>query len=438
MTELWSVPAGWRWATMGEVARVVGGSTPKTSEPSYWGGDIPWITPDDLSGFTGKYIERGRRSITKAGYDSCSTQMVPAGTVLFTSRAPIGYVAIARNPVCTNQGFKSFIVGQEVDAEYAYWYLRATTDLARSMGSGTTFRELSGKAAARLPIPLPPLEHQRQVVRAVERHFARIDNAVDATADSVTALEAYGRALLMAGVTGRLDTPLAAPQSQQAAEEQDQSDGRLPHGWTWATWGELGTSQNGRAFPSKEYTHAGVRLLRPGNLHGSGRVRWTAKNTRYLPSDWCTKASAFLVGPGELVMNLTAQSLRDDFLGRVCLTGPDDVALLNQRLARLTPNAISSRYLLWVFKSPLFRRFVKSLNKGSLIQHMFTSQLDEFLVPVPPSLYQEKIADELDRRMSVVQHLEQAVLDSRSRARALRRAVLDWAFAGKLNAEAPQ
>ncbi len=137
-------------------------------------------------------------------------------------------------------------------------------------------------------------------------------------------------------------------------------------------------------------------------------------------------------------MNLTAQSLRDDFLGRVCLTGPDDVALLNQRLARLTPNAISSRYLLWVFKSPLFRRFVKSLNKGSLIQHMFTSQLDEFLVPVPPSLYQEKIADELDRRMSVVQHLEQAVLDSRSRARALRRAVLDWAFAGKLNAEAPQ
>ena len=90
-----------------EIGKVISGATPKTAFAENYGGDIPWITPADLSGNSEKYISHGARNITAKGYDSCSTQMMPAGTVLFSSRAPIGYVAIARNPICTNQGFKS-------------------------------------------------------------------------------------------------------------------------------------------------------------------------------------------------------------------------------------------------------------------------------------------------------------------------------------------
>ena len=203
MTELWDLPRGWLWATMGDVAKVVGGSTPKTSEPSYWGGDIPWITPDDLSGFTDKYIERGRRNITQAGYDSCSTQMVPAETVLFTSRAPIGYVAIARNPVCTNQGFKSFVCAAEVRPAFVYWWLRASKDLAASMASGTTFPELSAKAAARLPVPIPPLAEQDWVVYFVEEQMSRLAAATEGLDRGATRLNslrtAFRRVALMSG-----------------------------------------------------------------------------------------------------------------------------------------------------------------------------------------------------------------------------------------------
>ena len=114
------LPPGWIGTTMGEVCEVVAGSTPKTQVRSYWNGEIPWITPDDLSRHSGKYIHQGARFITKAGYESCSTHMVPAGTVLYTTRAPIGYAAIAAQPVCTNQGFKNFVPLEGIDSEYLY------------------------------------------------------------------------------------------------------------------------------------------------------------------------------------------------------------------------------------------------------------------------------------------------------------------------------
>src|SRR4051812_8922599 len=104
MTGPWAIPDTWRWSTMGEVAEVVGGGTPSTDRPEYYGGDIPWITPADLSGYVGKSISAGSRSITRAGLENSGARLMPAGAVLFSSRAPIGYVVVAANPVSTNQG----------------------------------------------------------------------------------------------------------------------------------------------------------------------------------------------------------------------------------------------------------------------------------------------------------------------------------------------
>lgn len=129
----------------------------------------------------------------------------------------------------------------------------------------------------------------------------------------------------------------------------------------------------------------GVRLLRPGTLHVSGRVEWTIENTRCIPVRWATDFPDFIVGNGELVMNLTAQSLKDEFLGRICLTSSPERCLLNQRICRLIPISVPPWYLLWMFKSSMFRRFVDGLNTSSLIQHMFTSQLADFTLPLPPT-----------------------------------------------------
>ena len=106
-----------------DIGDIVSGATPKTTVAENFGGAIPWLTPADLSGYTQKYISRGKRNLTQLGYDSCSTQIMPSGTVLFSSRAPIGYTAIAKNPICTNQGFKSIVPKPFVNSEFLYYQL---------------------------------------------------------------------------------------------------------------------------------------------------------------------------------------------------------------------------------------------------------------------------------------------------------------------------
>jgi type I restriction enzyme S subunit len=132
-------------------------------------------------------------------------------------------------------------------------------------------------------------------------------------------------------------------------------------------------------------------------------------------------------------MNLTAQSLKDEFLGRVCLTGPDERCLLNQRLARLAPVQVLPEFVLWVFKSHVFRRFVADLNTGSLIQHMFTSQLADFLLPLAPLPEQKRIVAEVEQRLSVTQQIDEMLANNLVRSEGLRQAVLGTAFSGKLS-----
>ena len=194
----------------------------------------------------------------------------------------------------------------------------------------------------------------------------------------------------------------------------------LPSGWGAAGWDQIGFSQNGRAFPSSQYSNTGVKLLRPGNLHASGEIRWTDSNTRCMPHEWADRHPDFIVGPRELVINLTAQSLKDDFLGRVCLTGRRECCLLNQRLARLSPVLVTPEYMLIVFKAPPFRRFVAGLNSGAMIQHMFTSQLANFWVPVPPPAEQKRIVAEVERRLSNLIVIEEQVKTALEQATQLR------------------
>jgi len=136
-------------------------------------------------------------------------------------------------------------------------------------------------------------------------------------------------------------------------------------------------------------------------------------------------------------MNLTAQSLKDEFLGRVCLTGPEERCLLNQRLARLTPVIVLPEFVLWILKSPIFRQFVDGLNTGSLIQHMFTSQVADFGFPMPPLVEQHRIVAEIERRLSVMDELEMQIEANLKRGERLRQAILKLAFEGKLVPQDP-
>ena len=167
----------WIERKISDIGTVVGGATPSTKKPeNYENGKIAWITPKDLSTFTGRYIERGERNITEVGLKSCSTQLLPKNTVLFSSRAPIGYVAIAANEVCTNQGFKSVVPNEKTDPLFLFYLLKYNKDKIEGMGSGTTFKEVSGTTMKNIVVNVPTDKGVQEKIAAI---LGSIDDKIE-------------------------------------------------------------------------------------------------------------------------------------------------------------------------------------------------------------------------------------------------------------------
>lgn len=158
---------GWKQCTLAELGEIVGGATPSTKNKSYYGGDIAWITPKDLSAYQRRFISRGERNITSEGLKNSSTRLMPPNSVLFTSRAPIGYVAIAENEVCTNQGFKSIVPNTDTDYLFLYYLLVHYRDKIKNMGSGTTFKEVSGSVMKQVEVFVPSDKAEQRAIAEI-------------------------------------------------------------------------------------------------------------------------------------------------------------------------------------------------------------------------------------------------------------------------------
>ena len=156
------------WIPIKEIGTVVGGATPKTDRDEYWGGTYRWITPAELDADSG-YIYDSVRKLTKAGVDSCSLQEIPIGTVILSSRAPIGKVAIAGNTFFCNQGFKNIICKADITPRYLYTVLLLNVDYLNSIGRGATFKEISKGIVENIRIPVPSLVLQEQFATFVEQ-----------------------------------------------------------------------------------------------------------------------------------------------------------------------------------------------------------------------------------------------------------------------------
>ena len=166
------LPESWAFVKLKHIGEVIGGGTPKTNISEYWDGDIPWVTPADFSGYEEMYISKGKRTITVIGLNSSSAQMLPPNAVLFSSRAPIGYIAIAANSIATNQGFKSIVPYDFEISNYLYYCLKARTPDIIQRATGTTFKEISGSEMAETIIPLPPINEQKRIFQKVTHLFA--------------------------------------------------------------------------------------------------------------------------------------------------------------------------------------------------------------------------------------------------------------------------
>lgn len=172
-----AIPEKWKWVQLSSVGKIVGGGTPKTAVDEYWtDGTVAWITPADLGKNNSKFIARGAKFITKKGLTSSSARLMPKGSIVYSSRAPIGHIAIADNELCTNQGCKSLVPTETmITSDWAYYVMIARTPDIQSRASGTTFKEISGKGVGETYIPLPSLSEQRRIVAKIEELFQEVE-----------------------------------------------------------------------------------------------------------------------------------------------------------------------------------------------------------------------------------------------------------------------
>ncbi|MGG3677450.1 MULTISPECIES: restriction endonuclease subunit S [Heyndrickxia] len=168
-SELGMIPEGWTAGTIADLGSVIGGGTPSKKRNDYYTDNgIPWITPKDLSNNKNRFISKGNIDITEGGYKNSSAKLLPAGTVLFSSRAPIGYIAISKNEVTTNQGFKSVVPNSEIGTEFVYQTIKFKTNEIKNMASGSTFKEISGGELKKIPVIIPSLSLIQSYNKIVE------------------------------------------------------------------------------------------------------------------------------------------------------------------------------------------------------------------------------------------------------------------------------
>ena len=383
-------PEGWVETTLGEVCEVISGATPKTNMSEYWGGEIPWITPDDLSKNRSQFISVGKRSITTLGFDSCSTHMIPAGSVLYTSRAPIGYVAIAGQQLCTNQGFKSFVVPERIFNKFLYWYLIWHTPKIRALGSGTTFKEISGTVARTISFSFPSFAEQECIVSVIEEQFSKLDAAENYLNRANKNVYRMRRAIL-------------------AETFYDGSE--LPKTWVETTLGEVCDVLDSRRIP----VNAKSRLEQIGKVPyfgATGQVGWINRSL--------FNEELVLVGEdGAPFLDLYKKKA-------YIVNGPSWVN--NHAHVIRARNMTSNRFLLHVLNTLDYTPFVNGTTRLKLTQ----VALKSIQIPLPPFAEQERIVSVIEEQFSKLDNIDLAIGNSLRRIEQLRRSILELAFTGKL------
>lgn len=458
MTGPWSIPDTWRWSTMGEIAEVVGGGTPSTDRPEYYGGDIPWITPADLSGYVGKSISAGSRSITRAGLENSGARLMPAGAVLFSSRAPIGYVVVAANPVSTNQGFKSFVLRDGLTSDYVYYYLRRAKQLALDLASGTTFLEISGKKAGQIPIPVPPLGDQIRIVAEIEKHLTRLEVGVGALRRVHAHLKRYRVAVFKAAYEGRLvptEAELArqegrpyeagadllrrmspvrghdrheATGSQKPAGHLDTSAlAVLPEGWEWTTLDAIAEIKGGITKDQKRRPAEPARLVPYLRVANVQRGYLDLEEVKQILATE-VEIRDLALKPGDVLFNEGGDR---DKLGRGWVWNGEIPECIHQNhvfRARLSNSDFHPKFLSWYANSSGQTFFFEQGKHTTNLASISMTKLRRLPVPVPPAAEQLRIVSEIDRLLSLAGGIEAIVIASLQRADRLHQAILQSAF----------
>ena len=225
------MPAHWQVRRLSSLARILNGATPSSANPSYWGGDVPWVTPTDLGTLEGHRLHRSARTLTDAGYENCGTSLAPDGSIALSTRAPIGHVGILGVPCCSNQGCRLLVPNDSIESDFFYYALATFREELKALGQGSTFTELSREHLAAFRIGLPPRAEQATIVRFLDNVDGRVRRAIREKERLLELLDEQRLAVIEKAVTGHVDVRTGNPPSAYRDSGVDWLP-RVPAHWT--------------------------------------------------------------------------------------------------------------------------------------------------------------------------------------------------------------
>ena len=404
------LPQGWRWAQLGDVCEIIGGTTPSTLVPDYWGGDINWVTPSDLGKLESSEIQASSRKITRKALEETKLQILPVGTVVLSSRAPIGHLGIARIPFCTNQGCKSFIPSPEIETDYLYHSLKFYVPDFERLGSGATFKEISKTKLNKFEIPLPPLSEQKRVVADLSKKMAAVERARAANLERIEAIRALPAAFLR--------------------EIFSFSDGELPQGWRWVLLSEICSFIRGVNFKKSAVSYIPVTgylpILRAGNI---GVKLNTKDDLIWIPRDRISKEQLLRIGDIVVCMSSGSPSV----VGKTAPLQKEWAGSIGAFCGIIRTKDIQhSQYLSLWFRSPNYLKWRDMQARGANIQNLRASEFENISIPLPPLSEQKRIVADLNKKMAAVEKARDAAEAESEATHALPAAFLREAFSGAL------
>ena len=355
---------------LGEIAKILNGSTPSTLDPENYDGDIVWATPKDLSDQKSKYFYCGSRNITKKGYANCSTQMIPANNILMSSRAPIGLFAINKVDCCTNQGFKNIILDKTIsDVDFMYYFLKYHVKEIEALGSGTTFKEVSKASFEQFEICIPSLSSQRKIASVL----SSLDSKIALNRRINTKLETIAKRLYDYWFV-QFDFPDANGNPYKSSGGKmvwnDVLKRAIPEGWEVKSIFDACNLVYGFPYATDSFDEENLETSQ--KPYKVVRIRdiqhntYSAQTTEKTDDKYRTKRNDLLVGmDGYFHMNFWFRD--DDYV--------------NQRIVRLRKTQISTLILYHQMKP--FIKFKEEMAKGSTVGHLSDKDLKQLFVVIP-------------------------------------------------------
>ena len=413
---LGEIPEGWKIKALKRTFKTLNGSTPKSGKSDYWDGDIHWATPDDLGQLKCNILQTTQRMITKDGYNSCGTSLAPSGSLVLSTRAPIGHLAIAGTTMCTNQGCRCLVFRVDDDSYYFYYQLLAARSELESLGQGSTFKELSRGNLEAAYITTPPLPEQHAIAAFLDHKTGRIDTLIEKKERQVELLQEKRAVLISHTVTKGLDPD--APMKDSGVEWL----GKIPEHWEISPLRGV-LLQRGEYNLGPRTTNILSVVKDVGVINYDER-----KASGNKKSDDVEQYK--IIHKGDIVVNRM-----NVIIGSVGVAREFGAASIEYYVLHAKDSSVYAEYYGHIFSSKMFQKNLGRLGSGILGHRLRIpfEVLKTEMLPKPPYSEQQDIANALNDERKRIDIFTKKVQESIFILREYRTALISAAVTGKID-----